>query len=73
VSSKGTTDATADGKGLADASPNVCTRVCTSDAGNVNADPVTALAAALVALSPEDRSRLAALLTGQAEGKGGTP
>jgi hypothetical protein len=73
VSSKGITDATDAGKGLAESSPTVCTPVCTSNAGNAKTDTVATLAAALVSLSPGDRARLAALLTGQAEGEGGTP
>jgi hypothetical protein len=46
-----------------------CTPACTSEAKNEQSDPVAALAAALLSLSPEDRVRLAALLTGQAEGE----
>jgi hypothetical protein len=46
----------------------VCTSVCTSDAesNNVdvrNADPMIPLAATLRTLSPNDRERLAAILT----------
>jgi hypothetical protein len=36
----------------------------------VKPDPLAALAAALLGLSPADRTRLAALLLGQAEGEG---
>jgi hypothetical protein len=70
VSSKGRGNATKTGKGLAEGTPSVCTPVCTSNTENVNADPLGQLAAALLALSPADRARLAAMLTGQAEAKG---
>jgi hypothetical protein len=49
---------------------NACTPACTSEAKSEQTDPVAALAAALLSLSPADRARLAALLTGQAEGEG---
>jgi hypothetical protein len=57
-------------QGLTSTSALVCTSVCTSyvesnNANRVDADPVTALAAALLALSPADRERLAALLAGR--------
>src|SRR5207253_1632132 len=46
---------------------DLCTPVCTSETKNDNAGPsVEALAAALRTLSPADRARLAALLTGNA-------
>jgi hypothetical protein len=45
---------------------SVCTPVCTSKAENDNGTDLDALAAALLRLSPEDRTRLAALLTGTA-------
>jgi hypothetical protein len=49
--------------------PPACTNACTSETGNANAGTVEALAAALLALSPADRARLAALLVGgQGEG-----
>src|SRR5262249_16062155 len=50
-------------------SPGVCTPVCTSDPKPEQPDPVAALAAALVGLSPSDRARLAALLVGQQPGQ----
>jgi hypothetical protein len=39
-----------------------CTSGCTSEAKTEPADPLALLAAALLALSPADRARLAALL-----------
>ena len=47
-----------------------CTPACTSEAKSEQTDPVAALAAALLSLTPGDRARLAALLLGQAEGEG---
>jgi hypothetical protein len=47
--------------------PSACTSACTSEAGTANAATVEVLAAALLALSPGDRARLASLLLGQAE------
>ena len=50
----------------------VCTPVCTGQEKSGPADPLGALAAALLGLSPTDRARLAALLLGQqAEGDAG--
>ena len=59
----------------------VCTKVCTSEpesdnAGTPDADPLAKLAVALLTLSPADRERLAALLTGhqgESEGKAALP
>ena len=42
-----------------------CTAACTGEPETDHADPVAAIAAALLALSPTDRARLAALLVGQ--------
>jgi hypothetical protein len=39
-----------------------CTPACTNDAKSEQTDPLAALAAALLSLSPTDRARLAALL-----------
>ena len=49
--------------------PGVCTPVCTSEGATQQNDPVTAIAAALLGLSPADRARLAALLVGQQPGQ----
>jgi hypothetical protein len=49
---------------------NGCTNGCTSERKTEQTDPVAALAAALLSLSPEDRVRLTALLSGQAEKEG---
>jgi hypothetical protein len=43
--------------------PLACTTACTNEAGNANGGTLEALAAALLSLPPEDRARLAALLT----------
>jgi hypothetical protein len=51
-------------KGDAPGTLSACTNACTSEAGNANTGTVEALAAALLALSPADRARLAALLVG---------
>jgi hypothetical protein len=45
-----------------------CTNRCTSEGKTDRADPVAALAAALLGLSPEDRARLAAILLGNQQG-----
>src|SRR5579871_4193709 len=45
-----------------------CTNGCTSDGKNEQADKLAMLAAAVNALTPEDRARLAAMLAGQVEG-----
>jgi hypothetical protein len=42
-----------------------CTNRCTSEGKPDHADPVAALAVALLGLSPEDKARLAALLLGR--------
>jgi hypothetical protein len=41
---------------------SACTNACTSNPEQGQADPLAGLAAALLALSPADRARLAALL-----------
>jgi hypothetical protein len=48
-----------------------CTTGCTIEAENTNADPLAGIAATLLALSPADRARLAAMLTGQNESDAG--
>jgi hypothetical protein len=69
VSSKGPPDASEANIGLTDTPLSACTNACTSEAGDANAGTVEALAAALLALSPAGRARLAALLVGgQGEG-----
>ncbi len=72
VSSKGTLDASNRGQGVTASLSDRCTSGCTS---NPETGPamlsVEALTAALQALSPTDRARLAALLVGeQGEGAG---
>jgi hypothetical protein len=67
VSSKGVPDASDTGKGLAESLSAVCTPVCTNEGNRGQTDPVGALAAALLGLSPDDRARLAAMLLGQQE------
>jgi hypothetical protein len=67
VSSQGASDASGIEKVLMESSPSVCTPVCTSEANPQQTDPVAALAAALLGLSPADRARLAALLVGRQE------
>ena len=69
VSSKGTSDASEIGEGLAASASDACTGACTNEAKPEQADPLATLAAALLGLSPEDRARLAAMLLGQEEGK----
>jgi hypothetical protein len=46
-----------------------CTTGCTSEGKHQQPDPLEALAAVLLGLSPEDRARLAALLLGQQQGE----
>jgi hypothetical protein len=41
---------------------SACTPACTTEGQNEQTDPVAALAATLLSLSPNDRARLAALL-----------
>jgi hypothetical protein len=65
VSSKGIPDVSESSKGLAKSSPYACTAACTNSTDSPQADPVEALASALLALSPADKARLAALLLGQ--------
>ena len=68
VSSKGTPDTTPVSKGFAEALSGACTTACTNEGKPEQPDPLAALAAALLGLSPADRARLAALLLGQPEG-----
>ena len=74
------TVASVDSKALTPTPSAACTSACTSEAENANADALDAdqgdtlatLAAALLTLSPADRERLAAMLTGhqgESEGK----
>jgi hypothetical protein len=65
VSSNGSPVASGDAEGLAASDPPACTSACTSEPKTVHTDPVADLAAALSALSADDRARLAALLLGQ--------
>jgi hypothetical protein len=58
-------------KAVAERTAGRCTSGCTSEGESEHANPVATLAAALLALSPADRARLAALLNGQ--GKGAAP
>jgi hypothetical protein len=46
-------------------STTVCTSVCTDEGRTEQADPLAALASALLGLSPTDRARLAAMLLGE--------
>jgi hypothetical protein len=62
VSSKGLQDISEIDKGLTSTPESRCTSGCTSEAKTEQTDPVAALAAALLGLSPEDRARLAAML-----------
>ncbi len=56
-------DASKSIKQLAPPTNPVCTPVCTNEPKNANETPLDDLAAALLALSEDDRARLAALLT----------
>jgi hypothetical protein len=51
--------------------PSACTPACTSEAKPEQTDPLAPLAAALLALSAEDRARLAAMLLAQPKGETG--
>jgi hypothetical protein len=62
LSSKNSSNTSGTDKGLAATDPPACTPACTSEAKSDQIDPVAALAAALLSLSPTDRARLAALL-----------
>jgi hypothetical protein len=73
VSSKGASNASDTHKGLTASPPDACTNACTNNPETGNAATVEALAAALQALSPADRQRLAALLSGQPEGTSPRP
>jgi len=63
VSSKGHTDATLAIKQLAETLNPACTAACTNEPKTTNETPLDALAAALLGLSPDDRARLAAMLS----------
>jgi hypothetical protein len=65
VSSKEPSDVSETDKGVRAGAPSACTPACTSRGSTGQADPVAALATALLGLSPEDRARLAALLLHQ--------
>ena len=65
VSSNSPLLANPDSKGLAAIDPDRCTTGCTSWAEIQQTGTVEALAAALQALSPADRARLAAILLGE--------
>jgi hypothetical protein len=73
VSSKGTSDVSETGKGVTSSEPSCCTSGCTSEAESANADPLAQLAAALLALSPADRARLAAMLAAATPNAGNDP
>jgi hypothetical protein len=62
LSSKSISDVSIENKGLATTDDFSCTNGCTSDGKSERVDPVATLAAVLLALSPEDRARLGALL-----------
>jgi hypothetical protein len=62
LSSEGSSDASESFKGLVASDQSVCTPVCTNETKTEQADPVAALAAALLGLSPADHARLAAML-----------
>ncbi len=72
LQTQGHRDVSEDSKQLTSTPPAACTSACTSIAENANADkhdadqgdPLAKLAAALLTLSPADRARLAAMLTG---------
>jgi hypothetical protein len=70
LSSKSLSDVSVESKRLTTIDNSACTPACTNEGKNEQTDPVNALAAALLSLSPADRARLAALLLGQAEGEG---
>ena len=61
LSSKGLCNASAENKGLTTSEDSRCTSGCTSEPESSNV-ALDALAAAVSALSPEDRVRLVALL-----------
>lgn len=66
LSSKNASNTSEMGKGLMTTVDSGCTTGCTSDGKSEPTDPLAALAAAVMALSPGDRARLAAMLqTGQ--------
>jgi hypothetical protein len=66
VSSKKNSDATSIGQEVAATPPSACTNACTENAKADNATKLDALASALLSLSPADRAKLAAMLTGTA-------
>jgi hypothetical protein len=56
-------------KALTTTDPLACTTACTPEGKTEKTDPVNALAAALLSLSPSDRAWLAALLLEPAQAK----
>ena len=68
VSSKGRRAVAVAGKGVTSDVPSGCTAGCTSEVRIDGTDPVAAIAAALLGMSPADRARLAALLVVGTEG-----
>jgi hypothetical protein len=65
VSSKGPSDASGTGKGVAATISDACTTACTNQVQPENLDPLEPLAAVLLGLPAADRARLAAMLLGQ--------
>jgi hypothetical protein len=68
----GNTSQVPEKQAIAGAAANACTPACTTGAINEQTGNVVALAAALLALSPSDRARLAALLLEPAQQKDST-
>jgi hypothetical protein len=62
---------TSEGKNANDGPQDTAQREVGEDPGQAQPDPLTTLAAALLTLSPADRARLAAMLTGH-QGERGT-
>jgi hypothetical protein len=71
VSSKSPSLATDAFKRLAASTTDGCTGGCTGGGKTEQADPLAALAAALLGLSPADRARLAAMLLAPPSGRAG--
>jgi hypothetical protein len=67
LSCRSISDASDKDKGVTAIAESGCTAGCTSFEKSDQTDPLAAIAAAVNALSPEDRERLAAVLTGQKE------
>ncbi len=68
VSSKGALDASANQQGLTASPSDGCTTGCTTNPEISKTLTLEDLAAALANLSPSDRAKLAAMLTGEARG-----